>query len=53
MGEFVASNCYENAMRFSLGELDVADKFGVGYFLSFGIVCLETKKMVSVPSMHL
>ena len=40
-------------MRFSLEELYVTDKVGVGYFLSLGMVCLETKKMVLVPSMCL
>ena len=40
-------------MRFSLGELDVADKVGIGYFFVFGKVCLETKKMVLAPSMCL
>ena len=40
-------------MCFSLGELDVADKFGIGFFLSLGMVCLDTNKMVLVPSMRL
>ena len=40
-------------MRLSLGDLDVADKVGIGYVLSLGMVCLETKKMVLVPSMRL
>ena len=38
-------------MRFSLGELDVADKVGIGCFLSLGMVYLETKKIVLVPSL--
>ena len=40
-------------MLFSLGELDVADKIGVGFFLFEGIVCLDTKKTVSVLLMRL
>ena len=40
-------------MRFSLGKLDVADKVGIGYFLFLGMACLETKNMVSVPSICL
>ena len=40
-------------MNSSLGEIDVADKFSTGYFLSLGMVCLETKNMVLVPSMCL
>ena len=40
-------------MRFSLGELDVADKIGMGFFLFEGIVCQETKKMVLVPLMYM
>ena len=40
-------------MRFSFGDLDVAEKVGIGYFLPLGMACLETKKMVSVPSTRL
>ena len=40
-------------MRFSFGELDVADEVGIGYFLYLGMVCLDSKKMVSFPSTHL
>ena len=36
-------------MRFSLGQLDVADKFGMGYFLPLVLVCLQTKKILLVP----
>ena len=36
MGEFVAFECQANAMRFSLGQLDVAEKVGIGYLFSFG-----------------
>ena len=39
-------------MHLSIGELDVADEVGIG-FLSLGMVCLETKNMVSVPSTSL
>ena len=54
VGEFVATDCQTNAVCFSLGELDVVDKFGIGYFfLSLGMVCFETKKIVLVPSMCL
>ena len=35
MGEFFASDCQENAMFFSLGQLDVADEVGVGCFFTF------------------
>ena len=53
VGEFVAVNCQTNTVRFYFGELDVADEVGIGYFLSLGVLCLETKKMVSVPSTRL
>ena len=36
MGEFVAADRQANAMSFSLGQLDVAEKFGIGYFFNFG-----------------
>ena len=36
VGEFVATDCQANAVCFSLGELDVADKFGIGYFFFGG-----------------
>ena len=49
LGEFVATD----AVRFSLGELDVSDKVGIRYFFSLGMVCLETKNMVLVLSMCL
>ena len=32
VGEFIAANCQANALRFSLGEIDVADKVGICYF---------------------
>ena len=48
VGEFVATGWQANAVHFSLGELDVRDKFGIGYFLSLGVVCLEAKHMVLV-----
>ena len=31
-------------MRFSFEELDVADKFGVGYFFAFGDIVLGDKE---------
>ena len=41
-------------MHFSLGELDVADKVGIGYlFCLWGWCVLEAKNMVLVPSMYL
>ena len=40
-------------MRFSLGQLDVADKFGIGYFFPLGMACLETNNMVLVTSTSL
>ena len=36
LGEFVAPDCQANAVCFSLGEIDVAEKFGMGYFFVFG-----------------
>ena len=36
VGEFVAADCQENAMRFSIGQLDVADKVGIFYLFTFG-----------------
>ena len=36
VGEFVATYCQANAVCFSVGEIDVADKVGIGYFLVFG-----------------
>ena len=53
VGEFVVADYQANVVSFSLGEIDVADKVGIGIFLSLGMVCLETKKMVSVLSMFL
>ena len=32
VGEFVTTDRQANAVRFSLEELDVAEKFGIGYF---------------------
>ena len=40
-------------MRFSLGEIDVADKVGIVFCLFVGVVCLDTKKMALVPLMPL
>ena len=40
-------------MRFSLVDIDVADKVGIGNFLFVEMVYLETKKMVLVPLMRL
>ena len=40
VGEFVAADCQANAVRFSLGEIDVAGKVGIGFFLSLRMVCL-------------
>ena len=51
--EFIATDCQANAVCFSTGELDVADKVGKGYFLSLWMVFLETKKIVLVLSMCL
>ena len=53
VGEFVATDWEANTVRFSLGELDITEKVDMGYFLSLGLVCLDTKKMVLVPSMCL
>ena len=36
VGEFVATDCQENAVRFSLWELDVVDKVGIGFFVFGG-----------------
>ena len=36
VGEFVVTDCQADAVRFSIGELDVADKVGVGSFFVFG-----------------
>ena len=35
-GEFVAVDCQTNAVHFSFGELDVADKVVIGHFFTFG-----------------
>ena len=32
-------------MCFGLGQIDIADKVGVGNFLPLGITCLETKRL--------
>ena len=40
-------------MHFSLGQVDVADKVGIDFFLPLGMACLETKNIVSVPSTRL
>ena len=32
VSEFVAADCQANTVRFSFGELDVADKVGKGFF---------------------
>ena len=42
-----------NAISSSIGQLDVADKFGIGYFLPLWMACLETKKIVLVSSTRL
>ena len=40
-------------MRFSLEQLDVADKVGIGFFLPLGMLYLETNNLVLVPSTRL
>ena len=44
VGTFVASDCQTNKICFSLGQLDVADKVGVGSFLTFGYGLFGYKK---------
>ena len=44
LGKSVASDHQANAMCFSLGQLDVADKVGVGYFFTFGYGLFGDKK---------
>ena len=36
VSEFVAADCQDNAMHFSLGQVDIIEKFGIGYFFTFG-----------------
>ena len=36
VGEFVAADCQANAVRLSFGDLDIADKVGIGDFFVFG-----------------
>ena len=40
-------------MRFIIGQLDVAETFGIGYFFTFGDGILGDKKMVLIPSTRL
>ena len=44
VGELVATDCQANAMRFSLGDFDVAEKFGIGYLFVFGDGVFGDKK---------
>ena len=53
VGEFIATNCQANMMRFRLGELDVADKVGIDYFFVFGDGVSGDKNMVLFQSMFL
>ena len=36
VGEFVATECQAKSVRFTFGELDVADKVGIGFFNLWG-----------------
>ena len=47
VGKFFATDCQANTACLRFGELDIADKVGIGHFLSLGMACLEKKKSLS------